>query len=322
MPAIRLSRSGTAASRRAIPLAAGAPDAWTMAILERRKIMGANRAILVLVATGFAAGVSGDVVRTPVAAVPVSVNLRVASVRVERTGFTPAGQHQVRIDAQVICNAAAPTSVGPFLLLLEYHDGDGVYHRLGNATIPRLACGAGASARVPTETRTFTNIVPARTVRTFRATADSNNVIPETNDTDNWYATPYSANGCPGVDLVLTRLDLDRSRDGSSVLVQAWVRNRCLADCLGDIYYVIDPGAGGSVEQRIAIRIDGETEVGHLGTTAVAARPGEAVTYTVRIETRGGGCTDAAAGNNTCRVTLAAGVDARSFPCTASSAPR
>ena len=284
--------------------------------------MGANRAILVLLATGFAAGVSGDVVRTP-AAVAVTPNLRVQSVRVERTGFTPAGQHQVRIDAQVICNAPAPTSVSAFLLLLEYHDGDGVYHRLGNATIPRLACGAGASARVPTETRTFTNIVPARTVRTFRATADSNNVIAETNNTDNWYTTPYSATGCPGVDLVLTRLDLDRSRDGSNVLVQAWVRNRCLADCVDDIYYVIDPGAGGgSVEQRIAIRIDGETEVGHLGTTAVAARPGEAVTYTVRIETRGGGCTDEAAANNTCRVTLPAGVDARSFPCTVSSAPR
>jgi len=275
--------------------------------------MNGKQTILGLLVAAIATTALADVTRTP-AAVVVTPNLRVASVRVERTGIAPDGSHQVRIDVQVVCNAAATTSVGPFALLLEYRDADGVYRRLGEASIARLTCGVGASVKVPTETRSFNAAVPRGTVRRFRATADPANVVRESNDTDNWYEVPYSAAGCPGVDLVLTHLQLDRSHTGSNVLVQATVRNRCLQDCVGDIYYVITPEGGASVEQRIAIRIDGETEVAHLGTTAVEVRAADPFTLAVRIETRGG-CTDTTPGNNSCRVTLPAGTDARSFPC-------
>ncbi len=274
--------------------------------------------IVALAAFALAAAAAADVARTPVA-VAVKPNLRVRSIGVERTGLTPTGAHQVRVTAQVICSSGVATSVGAVPLVVEYHDADGVYHRLGDATIARLACGAGTSARMPIETRSFTDVVASGTVRTYRATADPANAIAESNETDNWSAIPYAATGCPGVDLVLTRLELDRSHDGRSVAVQAWIKNRCLQDCVGDVYYVITPVGGDAVEQRIAVRIDGETEVGHLGTTAVEASPGAAVTYTVRIEARGG-CTDSTPGNNACLASLPAGVDTRSFTCNAVSA--
>jgi hypothetical protein len=268
---------------------------------------------------GWAVAASTDVARTPVA-VPVVPNLRVRSIGVQRTGLTAAGAHQVRVTAQVTCASPVSTSVGAFALLVEYRDAGGVYHSLGESSIPRIACGAAANARMPIETRAFTDTVPAGIVRTYRATVDRANAIAEGNETDNSSTIPYAATGCPGVDLELTRVVLDRSHDGASVLVQAWVRNRCLQDCVGDIAYVINPVGGDGVEQGIAVRINGETLVGPLGTTAVGVGAGGAFTATVRIETRGGGCTDPTPGNNACLVSLPASVDSKSFTCNAISA--
>lgn len=272
---------------------------------------------VVLLATGGATALAEKARPTP-RAVLVRPDLVVSGIRADRTGLAADGSHQVRVSATVRCGAAGMVSCGAFKILLEYRDGEvGAYTRLGEAGVASLGCG-GATVKVPTATRTFDDRLPAGASRTYRATVDPGGQVTETDEGNNQAATTYRATGCAGTDLILTRVELIRTDEGGS-LVHVWVRNRCLEPCASDIYYVIDehealPGAMG-VEQRIGVRIEGEAEVGPMGTTVAAGRAGMDATYTVRVEARGGSCAETSTANNSCRATIRAGEARRTVTC-------
>jgi hypothetical protein len=282
-----------------------------------------NPHAIIAFTAGLLASAAGRAVLAAVAtptphAVLVRPDLTVATLAVARAGLASDGAHVVRVSVTVCCGASAAVSSGAFKILLEHRDGEtAAYTRLGEAGVASLSCG-GATATAPTATRTFDDRVPAGAVRTYRATVDSAGQVTETNEGNNRASTAYRATGCAGTDLVLTRVELTRTDEGGS-LVHVWVRNRCLSPCVSDIYYVIDehealPGSMG-VEQRIGGRIEGESEVGPMGTTVAAGRPGMDAAYTVRVEARGGSCAETSTANNSCRATIRAGETGRTVTC-------
>lgn len=283
--------------------------------MSRRPCIVATVGLLVLAAGS--AALAAVATPTP-RAVLVRPDLAVATVAAARTGLAADGAHLVRVSVTVRCGAPATVSCGAFKILLEYRDVEaGAFTRLGEAGVASLSCG-GATVKVPTATRTFDDRVPSGASRTYRATVDSGSHVTETNEGNNQASAVYRATGCAGTDLVLTRVELTRTDEGGS-LVHVWVRNRCLAPCASDIYYVIDerealPGSMG-VEQRIGVRIEGESEVGPMGTTVAAGRVGMDATYTVRVEARGGSCAETSTANNSCRATIRAGEASRTVTC-------
>ena len=259
--------------------------------------MSRQNAATIFLTVALAASAAADVTRTPVA-VPVTPDLVVYSVTVQRLAILADGSHQVRITATAMCNAVAPTSCGPFKLLADWWDLDPripddalvfTDHpipstRLGEAGVTSLACGRGASARVPTAVRTFEATVPAGAVRVFRVTADSAAQVIESNELNNFKAERYRATAtCTEADLVLTRVELIRS--GGGAVVHVWVRNRCADACVADLYYTV-----GDIVQMIGTGLTGDTEAGPLGNVLAGGRAGEDLTLTVGVEARGGTC--------------------------------
>lgn len=283
-----------------------------------RERSGWVMAVLVGAASAIAVPLCGDVVRTP-DAIRVKPDILFASVDVARTGVLADGRHQVRLTATVRCAASLPVSCGAFKVRAERSDDGGhAYTFLGEAGIASLGSG-GTTVVVPTETRWFDDAVPSGVTRTYRITADAGNLVEETNEGNNVRTVRYAATGCPGSDLVLTKVQLIRHHSGGA-LVHVWVRNRCLADCVANIVYVMDvdealDGGGLGVEQPIGTRIPGTTEVGPMGTTVAPGRVTGDLTYTVSIEARGGPCRETSTANNSCRVTLRAAETDRTFTC-------
>lgn len=275
-----------------------------------------GRRIIFAVAVSFALSVPGREAPAQATAqkaaeadrVAIKGDLSIASLDVVRLGFRADGAHRVRLDVKVRFSAAVRTaSSGPFKIRAEEKDGLGAYHLLGEAGVTGVSA-RGAAAAAPTETRSFETVVPHGVTRTFRVTVDATGMVGETNELNNQATKSYAATGCRGVDLVLTRVELERS--GGGAVVHVWVRNRCLDACDGTVSYSIDPreilpGELG-VTQGIGWRFDGETTYGPLGNAVAPGRAGAELIYTVSIEVSGAGCRDSDPSNNASRVVLPA----------------
>ncbi|MBI4918268.1 MAG: hypothetical protein HY825_20700 [Acidobacteria bacterium] len=263
--------------------------------------------------------VGAAVKRTP-DALRIKPDIVLSTPTVARTGVLADGRHQVRLSATVRCaSSAATVSCGTFKIRAERSDDLGrTYTFLAEAGIASLGSG-GVALVGPAETRFFDDVVAAGNTRTYRVTADSSSMVDESNEGNNVKTVRYTATGCPGSDLALTKVQLIRDHSGGA-LVHVWVANRCLEDCTASIVYVMDvsealDGGGLGVEQPIGTRIPANTEVGPLGTTVAPGRATGNLTYTVSIETRGGPCRETTTTNTSCRVTLRASETDRTFTC-------
>jgi hypothetical protein len=240
--------------------------------------------------------------------VVVKGDLSVVSLDVVRLGFAADGAHRVRLDAKVrFASALRSASCGAFKIKAEEKDGLAAYRLLGEAGVTGMSSGA-ATATVPTETRSFEASVPHGVTRTFRITVDATGMVEETNELNNQATKSYAATGCRGIDLVLTRVEVERS--GGGAVVHVWVRNRCLDPCDGTVSYSIDPRemlpGEPAVSQVIGWRFDGDTHYGPLGNAVAPGRAGAELIYTVSIDVSGAGCRDADLSNNSSRVVLPA----------------
>ncbi|MEI6613289.1 MAG: hypothetical protein WCL37_00160 [Chrysiogenales bacterium] len=132
-------------------------------------------------------------------------------------------------------------------------------------------------------------------------------MIDEANEMNNTANTRYTASGCPGSDLVLTQIEMIRGSHGG-VLFHVWVRNRCVVNCRGTIYYDVTPisPAGHAIEQEISADCPGETTFGPLGTMLATGISGVELTYDVHVSVSGGTCRETSTTNNTYRVILGA----------------
>lgn len=254
----------------------------------------------------------------------VKPDLVILKVKTERTGLTPDGAHQVRISATVTCSSPVmtPVSCAPFKIRFESRNPKSVaWTLLGEAGVASLSSG-GASRRVPTATRFFDGTVPVGQTRSYRVTVDSMNQVEESNEANNSQTTMYRAKGCRAADLELSKVWMQRitaGADAGKVAIRVYVKNRCTATCVADVEYSIDASetAPGTpiLRESIATRVDGETEIGPLGTLDAPGRPGTFQPYTVRITARGASCPDANTANNACRVIMCPGCGPGTFTC-------
>ena len=278
-----------------------------------------NLAIAIAVAAWGVVATAAPPKPTP-AGITVKPDLVIVNSKAERTGFAAGGAHRVRVSVTVRCSAptTAALTCGAFKILAEYKDGKGgTWRRLGEAGVASLSSG-GLTSKIPTETRFFDDTVPAGRTRSYRLKVDSMEQVSEINETNNTATTSYRATGCPGIDLVLTQVSMQRN-SGGGTLIRVWVKNRGVEPCVAELSYVIDeseavPGAPG-VMQGLGSRFDGETEAGPLGSLIAAGRPGMDATYTVSIVASGGSCAETNTANNSCRVTIRAGETSRTVRC-------
>jgi len=249
---------------------------------------------------------------TPVG-LKVKPDLVIVKVKAERTGLTADGAHQVRISATASCSSptATPVGCGPFKISFESRNPRSVaWTLLGEAGVASLGSG-GASRTVPTATRFVDDTVPVGQTRSYRVTADSMKQVEESNESNNSETTSYRAEGCGPADLELTKVWMQRVTAGAhagTVAIRVYVKNRCTTACVADVQYSVDssetvPGAA-IIRETIATRVDGETEIGPLGSLLAPGNPGTYQSYTVRIAARGGSCPDTDTANNVCRVTI------------------
>lgn len=239
---------------------------------------------------------------------------------------------QVRLTVKVGIRSAAATSTGPFKVRVEWREevaglrgrssrrsAKSAWTALPEAGIASMQVDP-ASSRVPLEARTFDATVPGGKTYEFRAVVDSMDQVEESNETNNTETTTYEATICAetGVDLVFTQMRLQRRPDGD-VQVDVWVENQCDDPCVSDIYYIIDDsdatGRPGTVERRILVRVNGNTEVGPVGATVVNGVAGRDLTYKVRIEPRGGSCPEASTVNNSCTGKILASETSKTVDC-------
>lgn len=282
---------------------------------RRRMAVAAAAALVICTASGSLPGQTSKRTISDADRVAVRGDLIISSLTVDRLGLNPDGSHRVRfnVNVQFVC-AVLTASSGAFKVKAEYRDGLRSFSRLGEADATGISAG-GASRVRPTRTVSFETAVAAGVTRTFRATIDSTFMVTETNEYNNQSTKTYTADGCAGVDLVLTQVEV--SRTGGGAVVHVWVRNRCLEPCVGNVEYVIDPseclpGAMG-VAQVIGARFEGETRYGPLGNVVAPGREGAELIYTVSLRITGAGCPDSDASNNSGRVVLPAGETRRVF---------
>ena len=234
-------------------------------------------------------------------------DLRIVAFRAERTGLNADGSHRVRLSVQVRCNGDFAGSCGPFKIRVDFSDLVlGPYVLLGESGVASLSTGFG-SAVAPTETRTFEDTVRAGGARRYAAIVDPGGTVDESNESNNNASAMYTASGCAGVDLVVTQVEMIRSRtDG--VVFHVWIKNRCLEACRGDLYYTVTPVSpvGAGVEQGLGPGLDGEQTAGPLGSILTTGRNGADLVYDVSVNVRGGTCRETSTTNNTCRVRLLA----------------
>lgn len=268
---------------------------------------------ITMAATVFATLVTAAPPPTTPPGMKVKPDLAIVKVKAERTGLTADGAHQARISATVSCSSQAmtPVSCGPFKIRFEYRSPkSAAWTHLGEAGVASLGSG-GASRTVPTATRFFDDTVPVGQSRSYRVTVDSMNQVEESNEGNNSETTSYRAEGCGAADLELTKVWMQRvtaGPDAGTVAVRVYVKNRCTRACVADVEYSVDasetvPGAA-IIRETIASRVDGETEIGPLGSLKAPGNPGTFQSYTVRIAALGGSCPDTDTANNVCRVTI------------------
>ncbi len=290
-----------------------------------------NRTRGVIAAVAVASAALAVEAAAPRGAKAVAPDLYIVSFTAEPATVLADGSHRIRLTARVGLRATTRTSTGPFKIAVawravglpdafaarkEVH----TFRLLQEAGIASLAYDPASRAILAPQVRTFEDTVPAGREREYRLTIDSMKQVAEGNEANNQATVRYRATGCPGTDLQLTRLRLQRRTDGDT-RVDVWIKNRCSEPCETTIYYVIDeseavPG-GTTVERGIVPRLDGETEVGPVGATVADGIAGEDATYTVRIEPRGTGCRETNNFNNSCRATIRAGEAEKTVDCTA-----
>jgi len=291
-------------------------------------MQGRTAHVVVTAMAVLAAAAAGGAPPSP-PAVKAKPDLVIQSFTAEQAGVTMSA-HQVRLTVRVALRAAGPVSTGPFKILVEWREvglspRSAARARKGGWTPLPEAGVAGltydpASARVPSETRTLTTSVPGGKTYEFQAKVDSMGQVDEADETNNRASATYEATGCAGtdVDLEFVQMRLQRRPDGDT-LVDVWIANRCTLDCVADIYYVIDDsgatGVPGSVERRIAVRVDGDSQIGPVGGTVARGIAGRDATYRVRIDPRGGSCPETTRVNNSCTGTILAGEASKIVDC-------
>jgi hypothetical protein len=252
-------------------------------------------------------------------AIKIKPDLRILSVKAERSGFTAAGAHRLQVKATVVNSAAGAVCANSFQVRLEKKSPGGAYSRLGQQGVARL-CVNPASARMASVTLTFEDTVPAGQQRVWRATADSSSVVDEAREDNNQAEseTYVAKTYCPGVDLVLTKVEIFRA-SGGNVFVRCYGKNRCIGSCVSNVEFtidVVDPaGAGLGVVQPVGVGIEPLQEFATGAAVGVYSSSERTVTYSIRIDPETRSCTDANPANNSCTVTLRADESRKTVNC-------
>lgn len=283
----------------------------------------------------------------PTTATKVKPDLVAASVTAARERIRPEGVYQVRVTVKVALRAAGDVSTGPFKVRVEYRDAPLLAVRseaksLAVWTLLQEGGVAGmtfstASSRLPGETRTFSDTVPPGVVRTYRAKVDSMDQVEEADETNNQATATFRAEGCSGVDLVVTRVKLRRSARGT--VGKVWVANRCLATCECVVQWgpVRAPSPDyvtySDVGQVIARRLGGEQTAespnwldcsdGSVVVDPAAVPPPESgaaaapsdETWVIWVSMGSPGCAETNGSNNSCRATIRAGQESSVTEC-------
>jgi hypothetical protein len=252
-------------------------------------------------------------------AIKIKPDLRVLSVKAERIGFTASGAHRLQVKATVVNSAAGAVCASSFQVRLEKKSPGGAYSNLGQQAVARL-CVNPASARMASVTLTFEDTVPAGQQRVWRATADSSNVVDEAREDNNQAEseTYVAKTFCPGVDLVLTKVEIFRA-SGGNVFVRCYGKNRCIGSCTSNVEFtidVVDPaGAGLGVVQPVGTGIEPLQEFATGAAVGVYSSTERTVTYSIRIDPENRSCTDANPANNSCTVTLRSDENRKTVNC-------
>ena len=248
----------------------------------------------------------------------IKPDLRIVSVKAERTGLNTDGGHRVQVKVTVINSAATRVCAGPFLVRLEKRSLPAGYLYLGQESVARL-CADPSRVKMATATLSFEDTVPQGVRRVWRATADAAAQVSEANESNNsgeseiYVAKTY----CPGVDLVLTKVEIVRNPSGN-VFMRAYGRNRCAGSCSSAVKAVFETVAPDDdelgVSQTMGMSTIGlqEYESGMIG---VYSRSDRSVNYLVRIALESNSCSDINLENNYSRITFTAGETNKTVNC-------
>ncbi|MBN2235041.1 MAG: hypothetical protein JW706_07820 [Opitutales bacterium] len=252
-----------------------------------------------------------ELIGSETALVKIKPDLRFVSFRAERTGIDADDTHQMLLTASITNTGRA---CGSFVLRIEKSGRIGPWTRVAEVTIDGIEGRKPDAMRLPSAIRTFDDIVPHGSIVYYRATVDSLDTIDEAREDNNYAGSYYDASGCLGVDLELSRIQMERVRSG--IAFRVWIRNRCLADCNGEIAYSVTPISppGTSISQSMGISIPGEATIGPSGTMLVPGSAGTDLVYQVTIGASGT-CRESSEANNTYRVTLNADEEEKTVEC-------
>ncbi len=248
----------------------------------------------------------------------IKPDLRIVSVKAERTGLDADGGHRVQVKVTVINSAAARICAGPFLVRLEKRSLPADYVNHGQETVARL-CADPSRAKAATVTLSFADTVPSGVRRVWRATADAAFQVSEANESNNSGESElYVAKTfCPGVDLVLTKVEIVRNSSGN-VFMRAYGRNRCAGSCASAVEAVFETEAPDAAELAVSQTM-GMSTIGlqeyESGMVGVYSRTDRSVNYLVRIALESASCSDINLANNFCRVTLTAAETNKTVNC-------
>ncbi|MFH2107182.1 MAG: hypothetical protein ABII93_00790 [Chrysiogenia bacterium] len=248
----------------------------------------------------------------------IKPDLRIVSVKAERTGLDADGGHRVQVKVTVINSAATRICAGPFLVRLEKRSLPADYINHGQESVARL-CADPSRAKAATVTLSFADTVPSGVRRVWRATSDATAQVSEANESNNsgeseiYVAKTY----CPGVDLVLTKVEIVRNASGN-VFMRAYGRNRCAGSCASAVEAVFETEAPDeaelSVSQTMGLSTIGLQEY-ESGMVGVYSRPDRSVNYLVRIALESASCSDINPTNNYSRITFTAGETNKTVNC-------
>jgi len=249
----------------------------------------------------------------------VRPDLKIASVQAERVGFTVAGEHRVRVRVTVVNSAFAAVCAGPFTVRLESRAlPGGVYAYYGQESVARL-CADPTRAKSAISSLDFEETIPSGGQRSWRATVDPENLVPEAAENNNSAesAIYVAKTFCPGVDLVLRSVEIKREADGQ-VYIRGQGLNRCIGSCSSNVKFtfaVADPDLPEeTITQPLTVAIGSLSEFACM-YVGVYSRSDRSVTYRVRIDPESGACVDANPANNECLVTFAAGETGKTQGC-------
>ena len=251
--------------------------------------------------------------------IKIKPDLRVLSVKPERIGFTADGTHRLQVKVTVVNSAAGAACANSFQVRLEKSSPGGAFSNLGQQSVAKL-CANPASVRLASVTLTFEDTVPTGQQRIWRATADSSDAVDEAREGNNQAVseTYVAKTFCPGVDLVLTKVEIFRA-SGGNVFVRCYGKNRCIGSCASNVEFTIDvvdpPDAGLGVVQPVGVGIESLQEFATGAAVGVYSSSVRTVTYSIRIDPESSSCTDANPANNACTVTFRADEDRKTVNC-------